>query len=116
MKNLLILSDGLIQNKIEKNFKLIFAGLGLYDLSASSNLIGKINHNISNNQIKKYKKISNTHKVSKGTHHAKLFNLDLKNTIKYEIKKSIKDYKYVTFGTETLFLDQIINDLFKKIK
>lgn len=90
--------------------------IGLYDLSASCNLIGKINHPLVNNQLKKYQKLSKTHRVPMGIHHAKPFNLDTKNTIKHEIKKSIKDYKYVAFGTETLFLNHIINDLFKKIK
>ena len=100
---------------IYKNLKKYFFHNNVYDLSASCNLIGKINHPQGNNQLEKYKQISKSHKVSMGIHHAKPFNLDAKNTIKYEIKKSIKDYKYVAFGTETLFLDYIINDLLKKL-
>lgn len=104
----------IIYKKFKKNISSTI--IGLYDLSASCNLIGKINHPQVINQLEKYKQISKSHKVSMGIHHAKPFNLDAKNTIKYEIKKSIKDYKYVAFGTETLFLDHIISDLFKKIR
>ena len=104
----------IIYKKFKKNISSTI--IGLYDLSASCNLIGKINHPRVTNQLEKYKKISISNKVSMGIHHAKPFNLDAKNSVKFEIKKSIQDYKYVAFGTETLFLDHIINDLFKKIR
>ena len=77
-------------------------------------MIGKINHPQVINQLKNINKYLNFTKFRWAfimPNHL----IWIKNTIKDEIKKSIKDYKYIAFGTETLFLDHIINDLFKKL-
>ena len=90
--------------------------IGLYDLSASFNIIGKIENQIIKKQLSNYLKISKKFGVPTGIHHANPYETSLQNKIRKNVLKSIKTYKYIAFGTETLFLNYLIDDLFKKIK
>ncbi len=90
--------------------------IGLYDLSASFNIIGNFKNQLIKKQLNNYLKISEKYGVSSGIHHANPYDTSLQNKIRKDVLKSIKTYKYVAFGTETLFLNYVIDDLFKKIK
>ena len=90
--------------------------IGLYDLSASFNLIGKIDSQLIKKQLNNYLNISKKYDVPTGIHHASPYEVKLQNKIKKEVLKSKNKYKYIALGTETLFLNYLIDDLFKKIK
>ena len=67
-------------------------------------------------QLNNYLNISKKYDVPTGIHHASPYEVKLQNKIKKEVLKSKNKYKYIALGTETLFLNYLIDDLFKKIK
>ena len=98
--------------QILKKFNKSISGtiIGLYDLSASFNIIGKIENQIIKKQLSNYLKISKKFGVPTGIHHANFMRQVYKIRLE-KLLKSIKTYKYIAFGTETLFLNYLIDDL-----
>jgi 2,4-dihydroxyhept-2-ene-1,7-dioic acid aldolase len=82
--------------------------IGPYDLSASFNKMGKLNDNIVLKAINIYEKLSKKYNIPMGYH---VVNLDHK----FLIKKIKKNYQYLAYGTDMIFLEQSINKELKKI-
>ena len=81
--------------------------IGPYDLSASLNLTGKLNHPLMKKYIQKYERICKSKKIPMGIHIASP-NLN-------DVKKYKKKYSFLAAGTDIIFLGNSCKNFLEKI-
>ena len=81
--------------------------IGPYDLSASLNLTGKLDHPLMKKYIQKYERICKSKKMPMGIHVA---NPNVKDVKKYK-----KKYNYLAAGTDMIFLGNSCKNFLEKI-